>query len=749
MKRNKFVFFVVMGLFTWLCTQSYGQNNLCEDADPFCTGSIYTFPAGVNAGYGQTGPDYNCLLTTPNPAWYYMKIDDPGSISIYMYSVPQEDIDFCCWGPFPSKDCCNDLTGAMVVDCSYSPLPYETCYIPNGQTGEYYMLIITNYSNNACDIIFSQTGGTGTTDCTILPPPATNNSPICSGQTLQLSAEYVNNAEYNWWGPDNFTSSQQNPTIPDATPVNAGDYFLTIMVNGQPSADTSITTAYIYDPEADAGNDTTIANGVYAILHGSCTNGSGSYNYHWEPANLLVDPNLQHPQTVNLFSTTLFTLEVTDDSASCQSTDLVTVTIEGGVLAVNAVATPSSICYGATSQLTAIASGGAGTYTYEWTGPGGFYSTLQNPTVQPSETSIYTVTVNDGYNTASSQVTVTVLPLPVADAGTDQSIPYGTYTYLSGSVTGGGSTSYFFAWSPIDKLINANVQNPQTVNLESTTVFSLVVTDLSTNCVSSNTANVTIDVTGGSLSVNPVATPDRICNGDTTHLYASAGGGNVGFYEYTWSSDPPGFTSSVPDPYVHPVVNTTYTVSVYDGFNTTTGSTTVNIHPQPFIYLGPPDTTVCIYDTVVLDAQNPGASYLWSNGATTRTIHVGTTGIGYDVQTYSVEVTNEFGCTSTGTINVIYSFEACVGIGELSLPRIQIYPNPTSGMVILNRGEVPGECKLHILNIYGKQMIELIIPRLTSGTEEMEINLSELPAGVYLLKLKTTQGVLTQKLIVR
>ena len=359
------------------------------------------------------------------------------------------------------------------------------------------------------------------------------------------------------------------------------------------------------------------------------------------------------------------------------------------------------------------------------------------------------MTVNDGYNTASSQVTVTVLPLPIADAGPDQSIPYGTYTYLSGSVTGGGSTNYFFEWSPIDKLINANVQNPQTVNLESTTVFSMVVTDLATNCVSNNPANVTIDVTGGSLSVNPVATPDRICNGDTTHLYASAGGGNVGFYEYTWSSDPPGFTSSEPDPYVHPVVTTTYTVSVYDGFNTTTGSTTVNIHPQPFIYLGPPDTTVCIYDTVVLNAQNPGASYLWSNGATTRTIHVGTTGIGYDVQTYSVEVTNEFGCTSTGTINVIYSFEACLGIGELSLPRIQIYPNPTSGMVILNRGEVPDEGKLHILNIYGKQMIELIIPRLTSGTEEMEINLSELPAGVYLLKLETTQGVLTQKLIVR
>jgi len=748
MKRSKFIFLVVTGLFAWLYAQPQAQNNLCENADPFCTGSIYTFPAGVNAGSGQPGPNYNCLATTPNPAWYYMKVLDPGDIIIYMHSEPQKDIDFCCWGPFPSQDCCNDLTGAMVVDCSYSPSWQETCVIPYGLTGEYYMLVITNYSNSPCNIIFSQTGGSGTTDCTILPPPATNNGPICSGQTLQLSAEPVNNATYNWWGPANFTSSLQNPTIQNATPVNAGDYFLTIMVNGLPSADTSITTAYIYEPEADAGNDTTIANGVYAILHGSCTDGSGSYNYHWEPADKLVDPNVQHPQTVNLFSTTLFTLEVTDDSASCQSTDLVTVSITGGVLAVNGVATPSSICHGGTSQLTAIGSGGAGTYTYEWTSPGGFYSTLQNPTVQPSETTTYTITVNDGYNSFSSLVTVTVIPLPVADAGPNKAIPHGTYTYLTGSVTG-GTGNYFYAWSPVDKLINANIQNPQTVNLTTTTVFSLIVTDLATNCESNNTANVTIDVTGGALTANPVATPSWICKGDTTHLHASAGGGNVGFYEYTWSSDPPGFTSSGSDPYVYPVGNTTYTVSVYDGFNTITGSTTVSIHPQPVIHLGPPDTTVCIYDTIMLDAQNPGASYLWSNGATTRTIYVGTTGIGYDVQTYSVEVTNENGCISSGTINVIYSFAACVGIDDLSKPRIQLYPNPAKGAVTLNRGEIPGECNLYILNIYGKRMIEYLIPRLTSGKEEMEINLSELPAGIYLLKLATTQGIFTQKLIVR
>ncbi|MBE0647199.1 MAG: T9SS type A sorting domain-containing protein [Bacteroidales bacterium] len=726
-----------------------GQNNLCENADPFCTGSQYNFPAGVNAGSGQPGPNYNCLATTPNPAWYYMKVADPGNIIIYMHSEPQKDIDFCCWGPFTSQFCCTQLTGSAVIDCSYSPSWQETCVIPNGQTGEYYMLVITNYSNQPCNIIFSQTGGSGTTDCTILPPPASNNSPICSGQTLQLTAEAVSGALYSWWGPNNFTSTLQNPTISNATPINAGDYFLTITVNGQPAADTSVTTAFIYLPEANAGNDTTIPNGVYAFLHGSCTGGSGSYAYHWEPANKLVDPNVQHPQTVNLFSTTLFTLTVTDDSAACQGNDIVTVNIAGGALAVNAIATPSSICNGSTSQLNAIGSGGAGGYTYEWTGPNNFYSTLSNPVVQPLATSTYSVTVNDGYNTATSQITVTVIQSPLANAGTSTSIPYGTYTYLNGSASG-GTGSYFYAWSPASLLLNPNIQNPQTTNLTSTTVYSLIATDLVTNCVSENQANIMVDVTGGALTANPVASPPYICRGDTTQLYASAGGGNVGFYEYTWSSQPPGFNSTNPNPIVAPVVNTTYSVSVYDGYNTTTGNAVVGIHPQPEIYLGPPDTTVCIYDTVTLDAGNPGSSYLWSNGSATQSIMVSTTGIGYDVQAYSVEVTNTNGCSSNATINVIYTFNDCVGIDDAAKePRLEIYPNPTTGMVTINRMEIPDSFTISLVNIYGQQVLTFAMDRLLPGNERVTKDLSLLPAGIYILKAESSSRVLIQKLIIK
>ena len=169
------------------------ENNMCEFADPFCTDNgMYEFPAGVNAGSGEAGPDYDCLYTQPNPAWYYMRMGSAGGMDIHMYSTPQVDIDFCCWGPFddPTTPCPYGLTEDKVVSCSYSTSWTEHCMIPdNAQVGEYYILVITNYSNQTCNINFSSVGGAGTTDCGILPPVD------LIGFLITMDGEYVAFAE--------------------------------------------------------------------------------------------------------------------------------------------------------------------------------------------------------------------------------------------------------------------------------------------------------------------------------------------------------------------------------------------------------------------------------------------------------------------------------------------------------------------------------------------------------------------------
>ncbi|HML85362.1 MAG TPA: hypothetical protein PKE52_09395, partial [Bacteroidales bacterium] len=60
----------------------------CEDAGVFCGSNQYSFPGSVNAPSAQVGAFYDCLLSQPNPTWYFMQIGNPGPISIQMSSSP-------------------------------------------------------------------------------------------------------------------------------------------------------------------------------------------------------------------------------------------------------------------------------------------------------------------------------------------------------------------------------------------------------------------------------------------------------------------------------------------------------------------------------------------------------------------------------------------------------------------------------------------------------------------------------------
>lgn len=244
---------LIVSVVFFFTNSAYSQSGFCNQSEPFCTDDILTFPAGVNTGSAETGPDYGCLGTQPNPAWYHMRIAVPGDLDIEMYSTPSEDIDFICWGPFtdPHAPCANQLTASAIVDCSFSSGSVETCNISNTQIGEYYILLITNYSNDPCAITFEKVGGAGETDCNIVPSAATNNGPLCVGETLELYAEPVNNATYSWTGPNGFTSNIQNPAIPDIQMVNAGVYNLIVNLGGTPS-NPFPTEVFIYEnPVAD------------------------------------------------------------------------------------------------------------------------------------------------------------------------------------------------------------------------------------------------------------------------------------------------------------------------------------------------------------------------------------------------------------------------------------------------------------------------------------------------------------------
>ena len=160
----RLIFTIVLSSFYLAC---FSQGT-CATALPFCTGSNYTFPASTNT-LGPPGNNFGCLGTQPNPAFYFMEIDNGGNLTIDISTNPLEDIDFICWGPFTNfSTICSQLNTAPIEDCSYSGNSNETCQINGAITGEFYMLLITNYSNQNTNISFSQTSGNGTTNCCLI-----------------------------------------------------------------------------------------------------------------------------------------------------------------------------------------------------------------------------------------------------------------------------------------------------------------------------------------------------------------------------------------------------------------------------------------------------------------------------------------------------------------------------------------------------------------------------------------------------
>ncbi len=72
---------------------------------------------------------------------------------------------------------------------------------------------------------------------------ASSNSPVCIGNSINLSAQAVLNATYNWTGPNGYSSTTQNPTILSATAINAGTYDLVVTVNSCGSLTSSAIVA--------------------------------------------------------------------------------------------------------------------------------------------------------------------------------------------------------------------------------------------------------------------------------------------------------------------------------------------------------------------------------------------------------------------------------------------------------------------------------------------------------------------------
>ena len=298
------------------------------------------------------------------------------------------------------------------------------------------------------------------------------------------------------------------------------------------------------------------------------------------------------------------------------------ITVGGIPVTASSFQTAVSCNGGSNGSATASATGGNGTYTYNWLPSGG-----TAPTATGLTAGTYSCIVTDGLGCPDT--TVITVTEPTAITATTMQTNVSCFGGTNGDamvMPSGGTGGYTYLWS--------NGGTGSMIMTIAAGVYTCTVTDVN-GCA--HIAAVTVTEPPGLVATSN--TPAPICMGDSTTLTGAAAGGTPG-YTYTWN--PGGMTTS--SVMVNPTSTVAYTLTATDTNGcTAVYTTTVTVNALPVVNLGP-DTTVC--GSIVLDAGNPGSSYAWTNGDTTQQTTAGSSGI------YQVTISDVNGCVGTDSVDV-------------------------------------------------------------------------------------------------
>jgi PKD repeat protein len=147
------------------------------------------------------------------------------------------------------------------------------------------------------------------------------------------------------------------------------------------------------------------------------------------------------------------------------------------------------------------------------------------------------------------------------------------------------------------------------------------------------------------------------------------------------------------------------------------------------------DTILCTGETLLLDATSTNATYTWQDGSSAAQYTVTQSG------TYWVYVAS--GCrNATDTITV--TIVTCNGIAEQDVLGIQVYPNPTTGIINVEINDW-GYSALEIYDVLGQLVLQESINRKGRRT----VDLNKKAKGIYFLKLHGSAGAITKKIIIK
>ncbi len=500
---------------------------------------------------------------------------------------------------------------------------------------------------------------------------------ICGGESVALTA--AGGINYSW-SP---TTGLSDPNIasPVATPSDTTIYTVTVKDNAGCSDRASVSIhVNNVSVSLSPSPDTMICEGdsIQLTAH-------GGVSYAWSPAGGLSDTAIANPFAKPSMSTT-YTVTVTD-AINCSGSDTVRIIVSRNLTA--DAGTGDTICEGLSLNIggSPPATGGISPYTYLWSPPGSLNDPQSgNPVASPMGLTHYVVTVTDlagckNYDTVS----VGIYSLPTADAGPNDTICYFDSAQIGGSPTASGTISpYTYEWAPLNGLVNQDSANPiaQPVNFTDSIIhiyYTVTVTD-------GHGCQQTDDMRLTALPRQQVMfTYDSVCRGESIQLSA------IGGTQYTWTPATGLDDPNAKNPVATPDILTHYIVTINSPYcGAKPDTTTIKVNPLPNVVTSP-DTSVFWGEEVQLFATG-GVTYEWNpkDDIISSDTIANPVIKPLDTTIYVVTVTNIYGCTAQGNVqisakkgldiyvpsafapngNVIENRELCVkevGIAEIDL----------------------------------------------------------------------------------
>ena len=430
------------------------------------------------------------------------------------------------------------------------------------------------------------------------PTVATNSFTYCQGSTAtQLSASASSGNSLAWYTVA--TGGTSTATAPTPSTTNAGTFNFYVSQKNA-AGDESPRVAITVVVNAAPATPTISANGPLTFCEGSGVTLSAptEASYAWSTGSVA--------QSIIVTTAGSFTVTVTNAN-NCSATSTAT------TVSVQPNATPffsqvSPICSGA--NLTALPTSSLNNLTGTW-----------SPALDNTQTTTYTFTPDAGQCATNTTLTITVNANPVAVINYTGALNFcqgGSVDLTSSSTTGN-------SWS--------NAASTQTITVNSSGTYTVTVTN-SNGCTDVSDP-VTVNVTNApapSISASSL----QACTGETITLTSTAAD------SYSWSNGATSQTITVNASGTYTV--TTTNTDACNGVGTSNPITVTFNTVTPTVTSSA--TQACSGEVVTLTSTSAD-SYVWSNGATTQSIQVSTSG------TYSVVTTNADACAGVGTSNTV------------------------------------------------------------------------------------------------